>query len=77
LNLQAANGVILSGSGTPALAGRSSSLECRFDTSARDWLIGFRDAGKTFEPLFITEIGGGKVVVPDITNAGSSTQSTF
>ncbi len=75
LNLQAANGVILS-DGTLAIAYGDHH---RWNAAPRlirprEWLIVSGDAGKTFsEPLFITEIGGGKGwSFLDITNAGSS-----
>lgn len=75
LNLQAANGVILS-DGALAIAYGDHH---RWNAAPRlirprDWLIVSGDAGKTFsEPLFITEIGGGKGwSFLDIANAGSS-----
>jgi len=74
LNLQAANAVVLS-DGTLAVA---YSDHHRINARPRlirprDWLIVSGDAGKTFsEPLFITEIGGGKGwSMLDITNAES------
>ena len=74
LNFQAANGVILS-DGTLAVAfsdHRRINANPRL-IRPRDWLIVSGDAGKAFsEPLFITEIGGGKGwSMLDITNAAS------
>ncbi len=74
LNLQAANAVVFS-DGTLAVA---YSDHHRINARPRlirprDWLIVSGDAGKTFsEPLFITEIGGGKGwSMLDIINAES------